>query len=52
MRSGVALALAVLGFRGIPVEQVSQLAEALTGELPLVREVRLVEAGRGLSPGA
>ena len=30
---------AVLDFKGIPVEQVSQLAQALTGELPPVREV-------------
>jgi hypothetical protein len=34
---------AVLDFKGIPVEQVSQLAAALTGELPPVREVRLME---------
>jgi hypothetical protein len=34
---------AVLDFKGIPVEQVSQLAAALTEELPPVREVRLVE---------
>jgi hypothetical protein len=34
---------AVLDFKGIPVEQVSQLAAALTGELPPVREVQLVE---------
>jgi hypothetical protein len=34
---------AVLDFKGIPVEQVSQLAAALTGELPPVREVRLLE---------
>jgi hypothetical protein len=33
---------AVLDFKGIPVEQVSQLAAALTGELPPVREVRQV----------
>jgi hypothetical protein len=32
---------AVLDFKGIPVEQVSQLAQALTGELPPVREVFL-----------
>jgi hypothetical protein len=32
---------AVLDFKGIPVEQVSQLALALTGELPPVREVFL-----------
>jgi hypothetical protein len=32
---------AVLDFKGIPVEQVSQLAQALTGELPPVREVLL-----------
>jgi hypothetical protein len=32
---------AVLDFKGIPVEQVSQLAAALTGELSPVREVRL-----------
>jgi hypothetical protein len=31
----------VLDFKGIPVEQVSQLAQALTGELPPVREVFL-----------
>lgn len=29
---------AVLDFKGIPLEQVSQLAEALTGPLPLVLE--------------
>ena len=34
---------AVLDFKGIPLEQVRQLAAALTGELPPVREVRLVE---------
>jgi hypothetical protein len=34
---------AVLDFKGIPVEQVRQLAEALTGELPPVRTVQLVE---------
>jgi hypothetical protein len=34
---------AVLDFKGIPLEQVGQLAAALTGELPPVREVRLVE---------
>ena len=34
---------AVLDFKGIPVEQVSQLAAALTGELPPVREVHLLE---------
>ncbi len=32
---------AVLDFKGIPVEQVGQLVEALTGELPPVREVFL-----------
>jgi hypothetical protein len=32
---------AVLDFKGIPVKQVSQLAAALTGELPPVREVLL-----------
>jgi hypothetical protein len=30
---------AVLDFKGIPLEQVSQLAEALTGELPSVDEL-------------
>jgi hypothetical protein len=34
---------AVLDFKGIPVEQVSQLVEALSGELPPVRTVQLVE---------
>jgi hypothetical protein len=34
---------AVLDFKGIPVEQLGQLAAALTQELPPVREVRLVE---------
>jgi hypothetical protein len=34
---------AVLDFKGIPVKQVSQLAAALTGELPPVREVSLVD---------
>jgi hypothetical protein len=34
---------AVLDFKGIPVAQVSQLVEALSGELPPVREVHLVE---------
>jgi hypothetical protein len=29
----------VLDFKGIPVEQVHQLAEVLTGELPPVRPV-------------
>jgi hypothetical protein len=32
---------AVLDFKGIPVEQVSQQAQALTGELPPAREVLL-----------
>ena len=34
---------AVLDFKGIPVEQVGQLIEALSGQLPPVREVRRVE---------
>ena len=34
---------AVLDFKGIPYEQVSQLIAVLTGELPPVREVLLVE---------
>jgi hypothetical protein len=34
---------AALDFKGIQVEQVSKLAEALTGELPLMSDVRLVE---------
>jgi hypothetical protein len=34
---------AVLDFKGIPVEQVGQLVEAISGQLPPVREVRLVE---------
>jgi hypothetical protein len=34
---------AVLDFKGIPLEQVNQLVAVLTGELPPVREVRLVE---------
>jgi hypothetical protein len=34
---------AVLDFKGIPLEQASQLAAALTDELPPVREVRLLE---------
>jgi len=34
---------AVLDFKGIPVEQVAKLIEALSGELPPVREMRLVE---------
>jgi len=34
---------AVVDFRGIPIEQVNKLIEALTGELPPVPEVRLVE---------
>jgi hypothetical protein len=34
---------AVLDFKGIPVEQVNQLVEALSGELPPVRTVQLVE---------
>jgi hypothetical protein len=34
---------AVLDFKGIPVEQVAKLAEALTAELPPVRELRLLE---------
>jgi hypothetical protein len=34
---------AVLDFKGIPCEQVSQLVAMLTGELPPVREVRLME---------
>jgi hypothetical protein len=34
---------AVLDFKGIPVEQVGKLLEALTAQLPPVREVRRVE---------
>jgi hypothetical protein len=34
---------AVLDFKGIPLEQVSQLVEALSGELPPARELRPVE---------
>ena len=34
---------AVLDFKGIPVEQVAKLVEALTADLPPAREVRLVE---------
>jgi hypothetical protein len=34
---------AVLDFKGIPVEQVNQLVEALSGQLPPVREVRLLD---------
>ncbi len=34
---------AVLDFKGIPLEQVSRLAQALTEELPPVRTVQLVE---------
>jgi len=34
---------AVLDFKGIPVEQVAKLAEALTGELPLVSKPALLE---------
>jgi 3D (Asp-Asp-Asp) domain-containing protein len=34
---------AVLDFKGIPVGQESKLVAVLTGELPPVREVRLVE---------
>jgi len=34
---------AVLDFKGIPLEQVGQLVEALAGQLPPVREVRLPE---------
>lgn len=34
---------AVLDFKGIPVEQVDQLVEALSGQLPPVREVQRVE---------
>jgi len=34
---------AVLDFKGIPVEQVNQLIEALSGRLPPVREVRLLD---------
>jgi hypothetical protein len=34
---------AVLDFKGIPLEQVSRLGEALTEELPPVRTVQLVE---------
>jgi hypothetical protein len=34
---------AVLDFKGIPLEQVNQLVEALSGQLPPVREVRPVE---------
>jgi hypothetical protein len=34
---------AVLDFKGIPVEQVSKLAELFTAELPPVRELQLVE---------
>ena len=34
---------AVVDFKGIPLDQVAKLAEALTAELPPVREIRLVE---------
>jgi hypothetical protein len=34
---------AVVDFKGIPLEQVNKLIEALTGELPQVPQVRLVE---------
>ncbi len=34
---------AVVDFKGIPLEQVAKLAEALTAELPPVHELRLVE---------
>ncbi len=34
---------AVVDFKGIPLEQVARLAEALTAELPPVNELRLVE---------
>ncbi|HVG64036.1 MAG TPA: hypothetical protein VNA24_36065 [Hyalangium sp.] len=34
---------AVLDFKGIPLEQVNQLVEALSGQVPSVREVRPVE---------
>ena len=34
---------AVVDFKGIPPEQVNKLIEALTGELPPVPEVRLLE---------
>jgi hypothetical protein len=34
---------AVLDFKGIPLEQVNQLVEALSGQLHQVREVRPVE---------
>ena len=34
---------AVVDFKGIPLEQVAKLAEALAGELPPVRAVHLVE---------
>ena len=34
---------AVLDFKGIPVEQVGQLIEALSEQLPPVRTVQLVE---------
>jgi hypothetical protein len=34
---------AVLDFKGIPLEQVAKRVEALTGELPPVPQVRLLE---------
>ena len=40
---------AVLDFKGIPVGQESKLVALLTGELPPVREVRLVEKGAPLA---
>jgi hypothetical protein len=43
---------AVVDFKGIPLEQVNKLIEALTGELPPVPEVRLVEQVLPLSPRA
>jgi hypothetical protein len=33
----------VLDFKGIPLEQVNPLVEALSGQLPPVREVRLLD---------
>jgi hypothetical protein len=38
---------AVLDFKGIPLEQVNQFGAVLTGELPPVREVKLVRKPTG-----
>ena len=38
----------MVDFKGIPLEQVNRLIEVLTGELPLVPKVPLLEQSEGV----